>query len=177
MERKYRPEASALHPRCARRRCPGRAGALVCLALAAGGCGGGEDAEGPADETRAAGPLPAVTGPAPDTARVMLAEYSIEMLATLEAGYTVFAVTNSGTQPHNFQIEGPGVEQAFPNVLPPGTTGTYQVDLQPGTYQVYCPVDDHRQQGMVLALRVIGTAAPADSAAADSAAADTTAAP
>jgi hypothetical protein len=69
------------------------------------------------------------------------------------------------------------VEQAFPNVLPPGTTGTYQVDLQPGTYQVYCPVDDHRQQGMVLALRVIGTASPADSAAADSAAADTTAAP
>ena len=38
--------------------------------------------------------------------------------------------------------------------LGPNEMGTLQVNLAPGTYQVYCPVDGHRESGMRLSLTV-----------------------
>ncbi len=89
-----------------------------------------------------------------DQVEVSLTEYAIDMPTSLPAGTTTFMVTNNGTVAHNFEIEGQGIEEEFEQNLQPGATATMQVDLQPGSYTVYCPVANHREQGMELALTV-----------------------
>lgn len=85
---------------------------------------------------------------------VELASFEIHMPTTLEAGTYTFVVTNAADTEHNFEIEGQGMESVLPNNLQMGETGEVTVDLQPGTYEVYCPVGDHAEQGMRLTLEV-----------------------
>lgn len=89
-----------------------------------------------------------------DTVEVAVVDFEIDMPTTLPGGLTVFEVTNDGTTEHNFEIEGQGIEQEFPQNLTAGETRTMEVDLQPGTYTIYCPVADHRSRGMELELSV-----------------------
>lgn len=91
-----------------------------------------------------------------DTVEVSLREFRIEMPRSIEAGPTVFRVTNDGSAQHNFEVEGEGVEEVFATNLRPGQTRTLRVDLRPGAYQVYCPVQDHADRGMRLNLEVTG---------------------
>jgi uncharacterized cupredoxin-like copper-binding protein len=79
---------------------------------------------------------------------VSLSEFAIDMPDSLPAGPTTFEVTNDGTIEHSFEIEGQGIEEELEHHLQPGETLTLQVDLAPGTYEVYCPVGNHREQGM-----------------------------
>jgi uncharacterized cupredoxin-like copper-binding protein len=88
------------------------------------------------------------------TAEVGLTEYQIEMPTSLSAGAQVFRVTNNGASEHNFEVEGQGIEEQFESNLSPGETRTIQLDLAPGTYEVYCPVGNHREQGMEMQLTV-----------------------
>lgn len=85
---------------------------------------------------------------------VSLAEFAISMPSTLPAGRVTFAVTNDGTITHSFEIEGNGVEKELKSPLEPGQTDMFSVNLEPGTYTVYCPIDDHRGQGMELEVTV-----------------------
>jgi uncharacterized cupredoxin-like copper-binding protein len=80
----------------------------------------------------------------------------VNMPAQVQAGTVTFQVTNNGDEVHNFEIEGEGVEESFPTDLQPGETRSMTVELQPGTYHVYCPVGDHEEQGMELELEVTG---------------------
>ena len=89
-----------------------------------------------------------------DTVAVALSEFVIEMPTELPAGPTTFAITNAGTVEHNFEIEGQGIEEELSENLAPGASGTLSVGLAPGTYEVYCPVDDHAGHGMRLELTV-----------------------
>jgi uncharacterized cupredoxin-like copper-binding protein len=89
------------------------------------------------------------------TVQVGLTEYQINMPNEVSAGMITFEVTNNGTVEHNFEIEGQGIEQVFDQNLQPGETRSMTVELQPGTYEVYCPVGDHAEQGMRLELTVI----------------------
>lgn len=86
--------------------------------------------------------------------QVRLSEYRIEMPATLPAGPTTFEITNVGEEEHNFEIEGQGIEMELPENLTAGASGTLQVDLQPGTYEIYCPVGEHEDHGMTMQLTV-----------------------
>jgi len=88
------------------------------------------------------------------TVDVSLVEFAIEMPNSIPAGTVTFNVTNNGTVEHNFEIEGTGLEQVFEMNLQPGETQTMTVDLPAGTYEVYCPVGDHHDQGMELELTV-----------------------
>jgi uncharacterized cupredoxin-like copper-binding protein len=90
---------------------------------------------------------------------VSLVDFEIRMPNQLPAGPTTFTVTNEGTHPHNFEIEGQGIEQVFEANLQPGESNTMTIDLPPGDYVVYCPVDDHRGLGMELTLTVTEAAA------------------
>jgi plastocyanin len=90
------------------------------------------------------------------TVEVRLHGRTIEMPATLPPGETTFVVTNTGEHEHNFEIEGQGIEEELESNLQPGESGELTVDLRPGTYTVYCPVGDHREEGMVTTLRVAG---------------------
>jgi plastocyanin len=88
------------------------------------------------------------------TAEVGLTEYQIEMPTSLSARAQTFSVTNNGTMGHNFQVEGQGIEEKFETDLTAGETQTLQFNLEPGTYEVYCPVGNHREQGMETQLTV-----------------------
>jgi plastocyanin len=111
-----------------------------------GELGGGE--QEPREE--AASPVPEDT----PTTEVGLTEYQIEMPTSLSAGTQTFSITNNGTTEHNFEVAGQGTEAVFETNLEPGVTETMQLDLVPGTYEVYCPVGNHREQGMEIQLTV-----------------------
>jgi len=85
---------------------------------------------------------------------VKLTEFTIEMPRAVSPGQVTFSVTNAGTKEHNFEVEGEGIEKTFETNLKPGETRNLQVDLPAGTYTVYCSVDDHREHGMQLEIRV-----------------------
>lgn len=68
---------------------------------------------------------------------------------TVAAGTVTFEVSNDGQTTHNLEVEGPNGEASLDQDLAPGDSGTLEVDLsKPGTYEWYCPVDGHRDQGM-----------------------------
>jgi uncharacterized cupredoxin-like copper-binding protein len=119
---------------------------LMACTEPGGGLGGGD--QEPREE--AASPVPEDAS----TTEVGLIEYEIMMPTSLSAGSQAFRVTNNGTMGHNFEVEGQGIEEAFETDLSAGETQTMQLNLEPGTYEVYCPVGNHREQGMEIQLTV-----------------------
>ena len=65
------------------------------------------------------------------------------------AGKVTFTLDNpSGNQaPHAIEVEGNGIEEET-DTIQPGNKATLSVDLKPGKYEFYCPVDGHRDAGM-----------------------------
>jgi plastocyanin len=126
-------------------------------ALALAGCGGddSEPAATPA-ATEAATDAPAATATeAAGDAGAKLAiaadpggaKQFTESDLTAAAGTVEVDFSNQSQLPHAVTIEGNGVEESTATVTgqdaPPLT-----VDLKPGTYTFYCPVGDHRAEGM-----------------------------
>jgi uncharacterized cupredoxin-like copper-binding protein/streptogramin lyase len=89
-----------------------------------------------------------------ESVAVSLTEFAIDMPNELPAGPTTFEISNDGTVEHSFEIEGQGIEEELEPHLRPGASDTLTVDLAPGTYEVYCPVDEHADHGMRLDLTV-----------------------
>jgi uncharacterized cupredoxin-like copper-binding protein len=115
--------------------------------------GGGRDGGGDAEADAAATPVAAAdTGDelmvAGEQVPVSLIDFAIEMPDTLPAGPVTFAVTNDGQSTHSFEIEGAGIEEELEARLEPGQSGMLSVNLEPGTYEVYCPVGSHADRGM-----------------------------
>ena len=65
-----------------------------------------------------------------------------------------FVATNSGKVTHALEIDGPGVEDQKTTLLQPGQSANLAVNLQKGTYQIYCPVDGHKAAGMATTITV-----------------------
>jgi hypothetical protein len=103
-------------------------------------------AQAPSTSTERDEPASAPT-PASPTQEVHLIEYAIHMPETLPAGRLAFNIENGGKENHAFEIEGNGIEQKT-DELPRGNSTSLEVDLKPGTYTIYCPVDGHRGKGM-----------------------------
>ncbi|MGH2559247.1 MAG: cupredoxin domain-containing protein [Thermomicrobiales bacterium] len=105
-----------------------------------------------------AGAAPAATPVATggNTVDVTLTEFAIDAPTTVAAGAVTFVVTNAGAIEHNFEIEGQGIEEEFAEDLQPGETGELTLTLEPGAYEVYCPVGNHAEQGMEIELTVTG---------------------
>ena len=51
------------------------------------------------------------------------------------------------------EVTGQGVEKET-KTIPGRRKATLKVDLKPGKYEFYCPVDSHKQQGMEGVLNV-----------------------
>jgi uncharacterized cupredoxin-like copper-binding protein len=64
-----------------------------------------------------------------------------------KAGLVEIKATNAGTIDHAIEVEGQGVEVKT-NPITPGSSASLKVDLKPGMYQWYCPLDSHKQKGM-----------------------------
>jgi uncharacterized cupredoxin-like copper-binding protein len=125
-------------------RCMRSALAVVAM-LALAACGPTEEDEGATEGT------PPATGTAVE---VVLTDFAIDMPASIPAGTVTFDVANSGETTHNFEVEGNGVEESLPDDLAPNQTASLEVELEPGTYTVYCPIGNHREQGMELEVEV-----------------------
>lgn len=73
-----------------------------------------------------------------------------------KAGKLRITVANKGHETHALSIEGANGKgkDAESGSIQPGQTRTMTVTLKPGTYEWYCPVDDHKKEGMVGSLTV-----------------------
>ena len=124
----------------------------AALSLAAAGCGDDDDDETTAvtpttTETGATGPTGAAGGG--ETVDISETEFALDPDSVdVKAGSVTFNVTNDGEIVHNLEVEGNGVEETLPADLAAGDSGELTVDLEPGTYEMYCPVGNHADEGM-----------------------------
>jgi uncharacterized cupredoxin-like copper-binding protein len=72
---------------------------------------------------------------------------------TAEAGEVTFAISNDGDTVHNLEVEGNGVEEVSDDV-DAGQRTELTVDLEPGSYELYCAIPGHEELGMTGELTV-----------------------
>ncbi len=129
------------------------------LALVMAACGGGT---GGSEAPPAGGGAPA-TGQAPSNqVTVQMTEFALALpQQNFAPGAYTFVAVNAGRTVHALKIEGPGIrEQQTPNVQP-GQSASLTVNLQqPGTYEMYCPVGNHKGMGMRTEITVGGAGGP-----------------
>jgi uncharacterized cupredoxin-like copper-binding protein len=127
------------------------AGTLAVVpALAA--CGGDNG-----DNESAAPPAASPPSSSSQTVDISATEFEFDpSTVTVDAPGTVtIHLTNDGTVGHAIEIEGNGVEEET-ETIGPGESADVTVDLTAGDYEIYCPVDGHRDQGMEGTLTVNG---------------------
>ena len=105
----------------------------------AGGGGGAEDAQAPS------GAKESVL----KTIEVKETEFALKPAEiTLEKpGTYLFKAVNSGGTVHALEVEGQGIEEETQEIQP-GQSAELKVKLEAGTYEFYCPVDSHKEEGM-----------------------------
>jgi uncharacterized cupredoxin-like copper-binding protein len=126
---------------------------LAGLAAVLAGCGG----ESGGSNTAAA----PSGGGGGQTIQVKETEYKLTpaSLTVSKPGKVTFEVTNAGQTDHALKVEGNGVEEET-ETISPGSSAKLTVDLaKNGTYEVYCPIDGHRDMGMEAKLVVGGGSA------------------
>ncbi|WP_326651327.1 copper-binding protein [Streptomyces sp. NBC_01750] len=134
----------------------------VVLGLAAGalagvlaGCGGGNGGGSTTSTPPKKSVEPGVTQVNAD-----LTDFHIALSQkTFKPGSYTFVARNSGHHDHALEIEGPAGEHRT-KTLAPGASGTLEVTLKSGTYEIYCPVDGHKDLGMKTKITVGGSSAP-----------------
>jgi plastocyanin len=72
-----------------------------------------------------------------------------------EPGVYTFHAVNKGATDHALEIEGEGTESET-DTIAPGQSADVKVELKKGTYELYCPVDGHRDMGMEGSIAVGG---------------------
>lgn len=122
-------------------------------------CGGGADTAGPLPPaTSSPSTSSATTSPTIEGTRVsaQLTEFSIALdTTTFPPGTYTFIAQERGKVAHALSIEGPGLKTTSTAVLSPGDAdAALAVDLEPGTYTLWCPVGTHRDQGMEATITV-----------------------
>ena len=86
---------------------------------------------------------------------------AVTILNTEPGSYT-FHVVNDGSVVHALEVEGPLGEVETAD-LAPGESADLDVDLsEPGDYEMYCPVDGHKDEGMEGTISVGGGGGGAD---------------
>jgi plastocyanin len=118
----------------------------VTAALAVAGCGGGENKNAGSNSsggaTSGGGGGEQLALAAPSDGSLKFDKSSLNA----KAGKVTINFDNPSSTPHAVEVEGQGVEQKSDTVTNGKTSVT--VDLKPGTYEFYCPVDSHKQAGM-----------------------------
>jgi uncharacterized cupredoxin-like copper-binding protein len=128
-------------------------------ALLLSGCGGGDsnssDSTSPSETTSSSsdGTSPTeTTSSSPSQGTPVTAvekEFSITLSpSTFSPGTYTFNIENQGQFPHNLTIEGPGVDSEASPTIDGGESAELTVTLQKGSYELWCSVDSHKDQGM-----------------------------
>jgi plastocyanin len=129
--------------------------ALV-LALVLTSCGGGSSGGSSAGggSGGGSGTSQGTTGKVIKTIAIKETEYKLSpsSVTLSKPGTYAFKAENNGSTQHSLTIEGKGVkgdEVELEQALSPGQSGVLTVTfLKSGTYEMYCPVDGHEQEGM-----------------------------
>lgn len=123
---------------------------LAATALPLAACGSDESG-GEATTAAASGSAEIIEISASDFA------YDPATIQLGQAGEYTLRLTNDGGTAHALEVDGQGVEEET-ETIGPGETAEVTVELQEGEYEIYCPVDGHRDMGMEGTL-VVGSAA------------------
>ncbi|MFQ5593712.1 MAG: cupredoxin domain-containing protein [Anaerolineae bacterium] len=143
---------------------------LIAIALAAVACGeypgvprqlAGGAITGAAEIPSAAGTDAASSNPTSDSQVVTGGAVEIELRdfeivpsdLTVSAGDITFTLVNGGRYTHDFRIQGEGLDEKSPRVAA-GRTGEWKITLEPGVYNISCPISNHADRGMVGTLTV-----------------------
>jgi hypothetical protein len=138
----------------------------LVLALLLAGCANGTDViPAPAEPSPAApAPVPVpvpVPSPSPGEqagteVTVVMSDFALTLpQQTFPADTYTFRAENTGRSPHTITINGPGVvNQTADGPVQPGQSTEMTVTLQPGTYEMWCPVGHHRELGMLTSITV-----------------------
>jgi plastocyanin len=110
---------------------------LISVALLAAGCGGDDDEGG-----GGGGGGGGLTLTADPDGAISWEPGSL----SASSGSVTIKLVNQSDIPHAVEVEGNGVEEESDTVT--GADTELTVDLEPGEYTYYCPVGDHRAQGM-----------------------------
>jgi len=126
-------------------------GAAVALLVA-----GGRERTVTQTTTVAARQAMEAMGPAVAHVRVRETDYRLSPPnpAVRPAGVIEFFVLNQGTVTHALAVETPHGTVRSDN-LAPAATARLKVDLAPGRYTWYCPIDGHKAKGMSGTIRVV----------------------
>ncbi|MDQ6899836.1 MAG: cupredoxin domain-containing protein [Candidatus Dormibacteraeota bacterium] len=122
---------------------------LPLAVLIIGGCGGGSSSSG-----TSASSVPSATAAPTPTAQVITireSEFKLDpAVVTVKAGTITFNLTDDGKFPHDLHIAPKGTtnEVGAAQRITAGGMTSFTVTLQAGTYDMWCAVDSHRQQGM-----------------------------
>jgi uncharacterized cupredoxin-like copper-binding protein len=114
---------------------------LVPLTLLLAACGGGGSEGGGASSGT-------------QTIQISEKEYSLNpsTVTVSKPGTYTFEITNDGQITHAFEIEasgGGGDEEGESGDIEPGQKKMVEFELAAGqSYEMYCPIDGHRQKGM-----------------------------
>jgi uncharacterized cupredoxin-like copper-binding protein len=123
------------------------AGSALSLGAVLAACGGGS---GGASTTPAAS-APATTAPAASGKSLTAAETDFHIAmssSSIPAGtYTIRAV-NNGQTTHALEINGPGVSNQATAGISPSSSASLTVRLTKGSYEIWCPVANHKAMGM-----------------------------
>ncbi len=135
-------------------------GLLVALALVGAGCGGDDSSDsGSSDSGQAAetettdngGGASDTGGGAAQTLKLVAdpggALKFDKSTLTAKAGKATIVLDNPSSLPHAVEVEGQGIEEET-DTIGKGETAKVTVDLKPGEYEYYCPVDGHKAAGM-----------------------------
>ena len=127
-------------------------GLVVAAGLLLGACGDDNKGGGSGSESRSGGGGP--------TATVAVSETEFKLAPANpkvdKAGVVEFKVKNDGKIVHALEVEGPNGEVKTKGIQP-GSSATLKADLsKAGSYEWYCPIDGHKDQGMKGEIRVAG---------------------
>lgn len=120
----------------------------VVVVVAASGCGGGSMHK--SSSTRSSTSSQAAGGMVVQTVTVTETEYKLtpSVIKLGKPGTYIFKGLNNGTISHALAISGAGVSQSASPVGPGQTTMLKVTLTQTGRYELYCPVDGHKNLGM-----------------------------
>ncbi len=94
----------------------------------------------------------ASTAPAPKVNRVVVTESDFKISlssTTFHAGNYTFSAKNTGKTKHALSIVGPGLtNKPTSATLNPGQASDLIVPLKKGSYELWCPISNHKALGM-----------------------------
>ncbi|MDQ2983287.1 MAG: cupredoxin domain-containing protein [Actinomycetota bacterium] len=121
--------------------------AVAAFALVAAGCG-----KSGSTDKKASAPGGSVV----KTITISEQEFSLtpSSVSVPKTGTYEFKIENKGQTAHALEVEGNGVEEKTSSISP-GQSATLKVKLvKAGSYDMYCPIGNHRAQGMEASLKV-----------------------